>query len=144
MSAQPRTVLLVEDNPGDVQLVEIALSEVAPDIRLEVAKDGDHALALLRHSDAYESSKRPDLVLLDLNTPKADGREVLRAIKSEEKLRGIPVVILTSSDAERDIRMAYDLHANAFVKKPECLDDFMRVFKTINQFWFNTAKLPDQ
>ena len=135
-------VLLVEDNPGDVRLTKEALREGKVRNNLHHAPDGVEALAFLRREGRYHDAVRPDLILLDLNLPKKDGREVLREIKSDPTLRNIPVVVLTSSQAEQDILKAYDLHANCYVTKPVDLDQFITVVKSIEDFWFTIVKLP--
>jgi two-component system, chemotaxis family, response regulator Rcp1 len=147
MSTRPSRsieVLLVEDNPGDVRLTKEALREAKVRNNLHVAPDGVEALAFLRREGRYEDAVRPDLVLLDLNLPKKDGREVLEEIKGDPTLRNIPVVVLTSSQAEQDIIRAYDLHANCYVTKPVDLDQFITVVKSIEDFWFTIVKLPTE
>jgi len=141
-ASQPIEVLLVEDNPGDVRLTREALKEGKVHNNLSVAPDGVEALAFLRRQGRYADAPRPDLILLDLNLPKKDGREVLEEIKSDPALRSIPVVILTTSEAERDIARAYDLHANCYITKPVDLDQFITVVKSIEDFWFTIVKLP--
>ena len=135
-------ILMVEDNPGDVRLTRESLTSAKLRNRLEVVPDGVEALAFLRREGKYAQAPRPDLILLDLNLPKKDGREVLAEIKADEHLRRIPVVILTSSQAEKDIVAAYDLHANAYVGKPVDLEQFMTVVKAIEGFWMEIVKLP--
>jgi chemotaxis family two-component system response regulator Rcp1 len=135
-------LLLVEDNPGDVRLTREALRENNSVNNLSVAPDGLEAMAFLRRQGTYTSSPRPDLILLDLNLPKKDGREVLAEIKTDEDLKRIPVVILTTSQASTDIHKAYDLQANCFVTKPVDFDEFMNVVKSIEEFWLAVAKLP--
>lgn len=129
-------ILLVEDNPGDVRLTKEALKETELLFNLNVAKDGVEAISMLRQEGDYSEQPRPDLILLDLNLPKKDGREVLAEIKQDEKLKQIPVVILTTSDAEQDIIKVYSLHANCFITKPVDLDQFYKVVKQIEEFWF--------
>jgi CheY-like chemotaxis protein len=143
-ASQPIEVLLVEDNPGDVRLTREALKEGKVHNHLSVAADGVEALAFLRRQGRYADAPRPDLILLDLNLPKKDGREVLEEIKSDPALRTIPVVILTTSEAERDIARAYDLHANCYITKPVDLDQFITVVKSIEDFWFTIVKLPPE
>jgi two-component system, chemotaxis family, response regulator Rcp1 len=143
-SSRPVEILLVEDNPGDVRLTREALSEGKVHNNLSVAQDGVEALAYLRKEGKYSDATRPDLILLDLNLPKVDGREVLAAIKADLKLRNIPVVILTSSEAEQDIVRAYDLHANCYVTKPVDLDQFIHVVRSVEDFWFTIVKLPPE
>jgi len=137
-AARPITVLLVEDDPGDVLLVREAFDDHKLNNRLLVAADGVEAMELLRSADA----DRPDLVLLDLNLPRKDGREVLAEIKSDKALRSIPVVVLTTSDAEEDILRSYDLHANAYVTKPVDFDRFIDVVRQIDDFFVSVVKLP--
>ena len=135
-------ILMVEDNPGDVRLTIEALNGAKINNRIDAVKDGVEAMAFLRHEGQYASSKLPDLILLDLNLPKKDGREVLAEIKADKHLRRIPVVILTSSQAEQDIVKAYDLNANAYVSKPVDLEQFITVVKSIEDFWLEIVKLP--
>lgn len=135
-------ILLVEDNPGDIRLTMEALKDIKVLNQVSVAKDGVEALAFLRHEGKYREAVRPDLILLDLNLPKKDGREVLEAIKGNGELRRIPVVVLTTSEAEQDILKAYDLHANSYITKPVDLEQFMRVVKLVEEFWFTIVKLP--
>ena len=138
----PIDILLVEDNPGDVRLTREALREGKVLHNLHVAQDGVEAVAFLRREGKHADAPRPDLILLDLNLPRKDGREVLQDIKAAPELRTIPVVILTSSQAEQDILRAYDLHANCYVTKPVDLDQFITIVKSIEQFWFTVVKLP--
>jgi len=142
MLTRPIEILLVEDNPGDVRLVREALREGDVRNNLHVAPDGVEALRFLRREDGVADAVRPDLILLDLNLPRKDGREVLEALKSDPALRSIPVVVLTSSQAEQDIARAYDLHANCYVTKPVDLERFITVVKSIETFWFTIVKLP--
>jgi CheY-like chemotaxis protein len=135
-------ILLVEDNPGDVELTREALDEAKVRNNLRVARDGVEALAFLRREGEHAGAERPDLILLDLNLPRKDGRAVLAEIKADPDLRHIPVVILTSSQAEQDIVRAYDLHANCYVTKPVDLDQFIHIVRSIEQFWFTVVKLP--
>ena len=135
-------VLLVEDNPGDVRLTQEALKEAMFLDRMHVVRDGIEAMAYRRRQDPYAGALRPDLVLLDLNLPKKDGREVLAEMKADATLRRIPVVILTSSAAEQDILRAYDLHANCYVTKPVDLQEFLEVVKSIEDFWLAVVLLP--
>jgi two-component system, chemotaxis family, response regulator Rcp1 len=141
---RPVEILLVEDNPGDVRLTREALAEGKVRNNLYVAVDGVKALEFLRREGEYAGAVRPDLVLLDLNLPRKDGREVLAEIKADPALRYIPVVILTSSEAESDIARAYDLHANCYVTKPVDLDQFIHVVRSIEDFWFSIVKLPPE
>jgi two-component system, chemotaxis family, response regulator Rcp1 len=140
--SRPVEILLVEDNPGDVRLTKEALKEGKVRNNLHVVDDGVKALAFLRRDDPYVDAVRPDLVLLDLNLPRKSGREVLEEIKKDPSLRHIPVVVLTSSEAEQDIVRAYDLHANCYISKPVDLDQFITVVKSIEDFWFSIVKLP--
>jgi chemotaxis family two-component system response regulator Rcp1 len=140
----PIEVLLVEDSPGDVRLTKEAFRSANPSIHLHVATDGVEAMAFLRHQGAHSEAPRPDLILLDLNLPKMDGREVLAHIKKDDGLKGIPTVILTTSDAEVDIVKSYQLQANCYLNKPVQLDAFEALVKNINEFWLRDAKLPKQ
>jgi CheY-like chemotaxis protein len=143
--SRPVEILLVEDNPGDVRLTREALREGKVHNNLYIAKDGVEALAFLRREGAeFADAVRPDLILLDLNLPRKDGREVLEEIKADPSLRHIPVVVLTSSEAEQDIVRAYDLHANCYVSKPVDLDQFITVVQSIENFWFTIVKLPSE
>ncbi|OIQ80044.1 response regulator rcp1 [mine drainage metagenome] len=134
--------LLVEDNPGDVRLTQEALSECAIPNNLNVVPDGMEAVAFLRREGKYANAPRPDVVLLDLNLPKKDGREVLAVVKADPELKSIPIVVLTSSEAENDILRSYELHANCYVTKPTDLDQFIKVIKSIKHFWLHVVKLP--
>jgi CheY-like chemotaxis protein len=135
-------ILLVEDNPADARLMQEALAEAKIRNRLHLVADGLEALAYLRRQSPFAGAVRPDLILLDLNLPGKDGREVLAEIKRDQDLRRIPVVILTSSQAEADIARAYDLHANAYVTKPLDVEQFITVVKSIEDFWLTIVKLP--
>ena len=135
-------ILLVEDNPGDVRLTREALKEGKVLNTLQVVGDGIEALEFLRHEGKYAKTPHPDIILLDLNLPRMDGRELLAVIKSDLNLRRIPVVILTTSKAEEDIIKSYDLHANCFITKPVDLDQFIKVVKSVEEFWFTIVKLP--
>ncbi|MGD0737682.1 MAG: response regulator [Terracidiphilus sp.] len=137
-------VLLVEDSPGDVRLTKEAFREANGEIQLHVACDGLEAMAFLRHEGAHSNAPRPDFILLDLNLPMMDGREVLAQIKGDERLMTIPTIILTTSNAEEDIVRSYQLQANCYLSKPVQLDDFEEVVKSINDFWLTKAKLPQQ
>lgn len=138
----PIEILLVEDNPGDVRLTIEALKEGRFANIINVAVDGFEALAFLRREGRYANAPKPDLILLDLNLPKKNGREVLAEIKNDSNLKRIPVVILTSSQAETDIVATYDLHANCYITKPVDFDQFIRVVRSIEDFWFAVVKLP--
>ena len=141
-TVEPLELLLVEDNPGDVRLTEEALREGRVYNKIHMVDDGVEALAFLRREGRYANAHRPDLILLDLNLPKKDGREVLAEIKADKSLKLIPVVVLTTSEAEQDILRAYNLHANCYVTKPLDLDQFMSVLKSIENFWLTVVKLP--
>jgi CheY-like chemotaxis protein len=138
----PIEILLVEDNPGDVRLTLEAFREGKVRNTLHVTRDGVEAMAFLRQEGEYADAPRPDIILLDLNLPRKDGREVLAEIKVSEELRRIPVVILTTSSAEEDVLRTYDLHANCYITKPVDLDQFIRVIRSIKQFWLTIVKLP--
>jgi chemotaxis family two-component system response regulator Rcp1 len=140
----PIQVLLVEDSPGDVRLTQEAFREANRAIHLNVATDGVEAMAFLRQEGTYRNAPRPDLILLDLNLPKMDGREVLAHIKEDAGLKTIPTVILTTSDAEADIVKSYQLQANCYLTKPVQLDAFESLVKSINDFWLTKVKLPQQ
>jgi chemotaxis family two-component system response regulator Rcp1 len=142
MSKETIEVLLVEDNPGDVRLTREALKEGRLLNNVSVVGDGVEALTFLRRGGKYVGAPQPDLILLDLNLPKKDGREVLAEIKSDPNLRRIPVVVLTTSAAEEDILKTYDLHANCYITKPVDLEQFMRVIKSIEDFWVSIVRLP--
>jgi chemotaxis family two-component system response regulator Rcp1 len=137
-------VLLVEDSPGDVRLTREAFRTANNSVRLHVATDGVDAMAFLNREGAYADAPRPDLTLLDLNMPRMDGRQVLARIKSDESLKTIPTVILTTSTADEDIVSSYRLHANCYFSKPVQLEDFESLVKTINDFWLTVAKLPHE
>ena len=141
-SSRSIEILLVEDSEGDVRLTREALHDAKLANNLHVVTDGEAALAYLRRQAPYSEAPKPDLILLDLNLPKKDGREVLAEIKSDPVLRRIPVVVLTTSQAERDIITSYDLHANCFISKPVDLDQFVTVVSSIKEFWFTIVKLP--
>jgi CheY-like chemotaxis protein len=142
-SSKPIEILLVEDNPGDIDLAKEAFEDCKINNVLHVVTDGEAALEFLKCRGKYKTAGRPDLVLLDLNLPKKDGREVLAEIKTDEDLKRIPVVILTSSSAEVDILKSYNLHANCYIIKPIDLMQFMTVIKSIEDFWLSIVKLPD-
>jgi len=141
-SAEPIEILLVEDSPGDVRLTREALKEGRVHNNLHVVVDGEQAMAFLGQKGQFATVPRPDLILLDLNLPKKDGREVLAAIKADPNLRSIPVVVLTTSKAEEDILRSYELNANCYVTKPVDLEQFIKVVKAIEDFWLVIAKLP--
>lgn len=135
-------VLLVEDDPGDIELTKEAIEKARLSINLNVVRDGEEAMAYLRRKGEFANAVRPDLVLLDLNMPRKDGREVLREIRSDSDLTSLPVVVLTTSDADEDILRTYDLGANCYVTKPVGLEQFMKVVQTVGNFWFMIVKLP--
>src|SRR5438105_8451335 len=143
-SESPRSIdiLLVEDNAADVRLTEEVLADSKVHNNLLIANDGEEALACLQQKGKFKNSPRPDLVLLDLNLPKKDGREVLAEIKADPNLKRIPVVILTTSQAEADIIKAYNLHANCYITKPVDVDQFITVVKSIEDFWITIVRLP--
>jgi chemotaxis family two-component system response regulator Rcp1 len=137
-------VLLVEDSPGDVRLTQEAFREVNTAIHLHVASDGVEAMAFLHRTGAFKDAPRPDFILLDLNLPRMDGREVLNKIKQDDDLKTIPVVVLTTSSSEQDILKSYELQANCYLIKPVQLDAFESLVVSINDFWLTRAKLPVQ
>ncbi|MEE8432184.1 MAG: response regulator [Candidatus Desulfatibia sp.] len=141
---RPVDILLVEDNPGDIRLTQEALKEGKVLNNLHIARDGVEAMAFLRRQDKYADAVRPDLILLDLNLPKKDGREVLAEIKTDEGLKRIPVVILTTSEADEDILKTYDCHANCYITKPMDLNQLINVVKSIEDFWLSLVKLPPE
>lgn len=141
-AGRPVDILLVEDNPGDVRLTREALNENKVNNNLYVAADGVEALAFLRREGVYTDAPRPHLILLDLNLPRRDGREVLADIKADPKLMTIPVVVLTTSEDEADVLRSYNLHANCFITKPLDLDRFLTVVRSVEDFWFSIVRLP--
>lgn len=141
-SGQRAELLLVEDNPADVRLTQEAFSKGTMDHRLHVTKDGIEALAFLRREDGYEDAPQPDLVLLDLNLPRKTGHEVLAEMKSDDRLAEIPVVILSSSQAQEDIRESYRRQASSYVCKPVDLEDFFEIVQEIERYWLDTVRLP--
>lgn len=141
-NTEPIEILLVEDNPGDARLAHEALKESKVHNHLNHVADGVEAMRFLRRQDQYAGVALPDLILLDLNMPRKDGREVLAEVKEDPELRSIPVVVLTTSEAERDLIKSYDLHANAYVVKPIDLDRFIEIVQAIEHFWFSVVKLP--
>lgn len=140
--AKPVEILLVEDEPGDVYLTQEALRTAKITNRVHVVEDGEEAIAFLRRTGAHADAPRPDLVLLDLNLPRKDGREVLAEVKGDPALAAIPVVVLTTSKADEDILRTYRLHANCYVTKPVDLDQFMAVIRTTQEFWLTIVRLP--
>lgn len=138
----PAQILLVEDNPGDIRLLREALKMQRIDSEVAVAEDGEQAVRYLRKQEPYSDAPRPDLIFLDINLPRKDGRDVLREIKSDETLRRIPVIVLTTSDAERDVLSMYDLHANCYIRKPPDLDQYLEMLDSCEQFWLRTVRLP--
>lgn len=141
---RPAQFLLVEDNPGDVRLTQEALKECKLRNQLSVVGDGVEAMAFLRQEGKYAEAPRPDVILLDLNLPKKGGREVLAEIKADSSLRRIPVVVITSSEAEQDVLASYDLHVNCYVNKPVDLDQFIKVVQSVGTFWLTIVKLPGE
>jgi CheY-like chemotaxis protein len=139
---KPVEILLVEDNEGDIGLIEEVFEEAKIRNTLHIAEDGEEAILFLRGEGKFSGSPRPDIILLDLNLPKKDGREVLREIKEDNNLKNIPVVVLTTSRAEKDILRSYDLRANAYVTKPLDFDQLIKVVKSIENFWLEVVKLP--
>ncbi len=136
-------IMLVEDNPGDIRLTEEALKESGLRVNLRVARDGLEALSVLRGEGLHAARPHPDLILLDLNMPRMDGRELLGIIKSDILLKRIPVVVLTTSASDQDVERAYDLHANCYITKPVDLDRFMDIVHSIKGFWLSVARLPE-
>lgn len=142
INGEPIEILMIEDNPSDVRLTKEAFKDAKVRNRMHVAVDGEDAMVFLRRAGRYSEAPRPDLILLDLNLPKKNGREVLAEIKADSDLKRIPVVILTTSDDERDIMTAYDLHVNAYVRKPVDLDQFIKIVEAVEDFWLTVVKLP--
>lgn len=140
--SRPVNILLIEDNPGDVRLTQEAFKEGNMDVNLELVMDGVETIKYLRKESPYENTVIPDLILLDLNLPKKDGREVLEYIKSDPNLKRIPVVVLTTSNAEQDIIKSYNLHVNCYINKPVDFDKFFDIIQRIEEFWLRTAILP--
>ncbi len=139
---KPIEILLVEDNEGDVGLIEEVFEEAKIRNKLHIVENGEEAMLFLHGENKYSGSPRPDIILLDLNLPKMDGREVLREIKEDHDLRNIPVVVLTTSGAEKDVFRVYNLHANAYITKPLDFDQFIKVVESIGNFWLEIVKLP--
>jgi CheY-like chemotaxis protein len=144
MTGKPIEILLVEDNPADVRLTQEALKEGKVRNNLHVARDGIEAIEFLRRVGKHAGAPRPDMILLDLNLPRKDGREVLADIKNDSELKAIPVVVLTTSAAEADIFKSYKLHANCYITKPVDLEQFVQVVKSIDDFWLTVVRLPSE
>lgn len=144
MRGQPIEILMAEDNPADVRLTREALRDAKLSNNLTVVPDGEEALAYLRREGKYARAPRPDMILLDWNMPKKNGKEVLQEIKADPSLRRIPVVVLTTSQADEDIVKAYELHANCYVTKPVGLEQFITAVHSIQDFWFTIVKLPEE
>jgi chemotaxis family two-component system response regulator Rcp1 len=144
MTPAPHDVLLVEDSPGDVRLTQEAFRAANAAIQIHVASDGFEAMAFLRQQAPYLEAPRPDLILLDLNLPRMDGRQVLVHLSADDSLKSIPTVILTTSDAEADIVKSYQLHANCYLTKPVQLEEFEALVESINDFWLTKVRLPPQ
>ncbi len=140
--AEPIHILIVEDNPGDARLAVEALAEGKVSNKISIVQDGVEAISFLRRENGYSDAPRPDLILLDLNLPKMNGKDVLAIIKEDSKLKRIPVVILTTSDADQDIFATYDLHANCYITKPVDFNQFINVIQSIEDFWLSIVKLP--
>ena len=143
-SDERRVILLVEDNPDDMELTRIAMMDAGLDVDLEWVTDGSEALEYLQQQGTFTAARRPDLVLLDLNLPRLDGRELLRIVKADAGLCSIPVVVLTTSVDDHDVRDAYLAHANAFISKPADFDLYVRTLRALQDFWFSAALLPPQ
>jgi CheY-like chemotaxis protein len=144
INIRPLEILLVEDNPGDVNLTRIALADREINVNLSVVADGVEAMNFLHHYGEYHQSIHPDLILLDWNLPRKDGREVLVEIKADERLQRIPVVVLTTSESEEDILKAYNLHANCYITKPVDFNQFVHIIQSIEDFWFTIVQLPPE
>ena len=142
LAKQTIDILLVEDNPADVALTREGFREGNFDNNLHVARDGFEAIAFLRRQDPFADAPRPDLILLDLNLPRMNGREVLSEIKNDDRLKSIPVVVLTTSQADEDVSKAYALHANAYMNKPVGFDGFVAVARGVMEYWFHLVRLP--
>ncbi|MFT4641290.1 MAG: chemotaxis family two-component system response regulator Rcp1 [Verrucomicrobiales bacterium] len=142
MKEKKAIILLIEDNPADIRLMLEILKEGEIPTDFHVATDGEEALAFLRKEGGFATKPRPEIIFLDLNLPKKDGREVLKEIKSDYALKRIPVIVMTTSGAKEDIESAYDHHANCFITKPVDLEEFMKVAETLRHFWLNMVQLP--
>ncbi len=140
----PREILLIEDNPGDVRLMREALRNADSRVVLRVVNDGDEALRYLRQEGEYQDARRPNLIFMDLNLPKSDARELLVHLKGDPTLKVIPVAVLTTSDAERDIREIYELHANCYLRKPVDLDSYFEIIRQAVHFWLSVAVVPTE
>jgi CheY-like chemotaxis protein len=144
MDTRPVTILLVEDNEGDIGLVEEVFEDAKIRNIIHVAEDGEEAMLFLNKEKSFVNAPTPDIILLDLNLPQKDGREVLEEIKTDEKLKRIPVVVLTTSKAEEDILRSYNLHANSYITKPVDFDQFIKVIRSIEDFWLEVVRLPSE
>jgi two-component system, chemotaxis family, response regulator Rcp1 len=143
-SRVPHQIVLVEDDLGDIRLTETTLKECGLNYCLNVLRNGEDAMAFLRREGRYSDAPRPDLILLDLNLPRKDGREVLAEAKSDPNLRRIPIVVLTTSSASSDIIKSYDLHANSYITKPVELDEFVAIVKSVENYWLRTVQIPKE
>jgi chemotaxis family two-component system response regulator Rcp1 len=143
-AARPIQILLVEDSPGDVRLTEEVLRDAKIANHLHVVADGEQAMEFVGGDGVHADAPRPDLILLDLNLPRKDGREVLAELKADPRLRGIPVIVLTTSSADRDVLRSYELNANCYITKPIDLDEFISVVRSIESFWLSIVRLPPQ
>ena len=144
IAAKPIEILLVEDSKGDIGLIEEVFEEAKIRNNLHIAEDGEEAILFLNKQGPFSDAPRPDIILLDLNLPKKDGREVLQEVKGDDNLKNIPIVVLTTSKAEEDILRSYNLHANAYVTKPVDFNQFIKVIKSIEDFWLEIVKLPSK
>jgi CheY-like chemotaxis protein len=144
IAAKPIEILLVEDSKGDVGLIEEVFEEAKIRNNLHIAEDGEEAIQFLNNKGQFLDAPRPDIILLDLNLPKKDGREVLEEVKGDDNLKNIPIVVLTTSKAEEDILRSYNLHANAYITKPVDFNQFLKVVKSIEDFWLEVVKLPSK
>jgi two-component system, chemotaxis family, response regulator Rcp1 len=142
--SESRDILIIEDNPADVRLMREVLRDLEPPVAIHVAAEGDDALQFLRREGPHENAPMPKMIFLDFNLPKSDARELLRTIKTDVSLRVIPIAVLTTSDAERDVREAYELHANCYLRKPVDLDGFYRTVRAAAHFWLDVARIPAQ
>jgi chemotaxis family two-component system response regulator Rcp1 len=142
--SQPRDILIIEDNPADVRLMREVLRDLEPPVTIHVAAEGEEAIRFLRRERQHENAPTPKMIFLDFNLPKSDARELLRTIKEDVALRVIPIAVLTTSDAERDVREAYELHANCYLRKPVDLDGFYKTVRAAAHFWLDVARIPSQ